>query len=141
MKLTRKEVLELGNGISMLLRADDNKYEFNYALIRNQSKLKGIMEEIGSVLETGRKERGRLQREHCAKNADDEPIMKNDNFTGLVGNTEYEAAMEAVNEKEKEYFKEEVEIESYTIKAKHLPKKINGLAQLAIQGLIEGEDE
>ena len=145
MKLTRKDCLETVNAIVTLLNADDNKYEFNYALIRNQSRLKPPTEEIGAVLNANQKERAKLQREHCEKNKDGEPVKikgpNGEHFTGLIGNAKYEDAIEKINDTETAFFKEEIEFEPYKIKKEYLPKTMNGLAQAGIQKLIEGAED
>ena len=131
-KMTRNEAV----GLNIMLRSFEGKTvgcEFDYARGKNLRKLKPEMEEINearSPLQAIEEERMALCKEHCAKNEDGTPKLKDNVFEGLEGNAAFEAAFEVIKAKVTDLEKlltslgeEEVEIDSHCLTLDKFPKE------------------
>jgi len=142
-KISNGDLLSLYSGISMLLDNDNNKYEFNYALIKNKHRIKKHFEEADEMIKMLEKERINLVSKYCDKDSDGKAIIKNNIYQGLQTgqNPDFDKLNEELIDKRKSFMKAEVEFEPYKIRKEHLPKTMNGSAQDAIFILLEEEEK
>jgi len=140
--LTREEALQVESAIDAILKREGNRFEFEYALVKNRRKLKAHNAETREDISIMQKELRALALEYCDKDDDGKPVMQNNMYAGLETgkHPEYDARTEEIHAAIKAKLKTPVELEPYLIKKEYLPSASLGTALIALMDFIEGEE-
>ena len=150
------EVVNIFDACSILLKMKGNRYEFNKEIAKIKRTVESNYNELIEELELIRKEANELTLEYCKKDQNGKPVIeevKDDTgkviakkYDGLMfgENPEYDERMKELNDKKRDFLKEESNIDleaiSITIKKNDLPLKsedFDGELQAQIQQYIE----
>lgn len=127
--------------------------KFAYAAHRNVSKIRTAVKEAEYTFgidkekeKEARDAREELKLEHCSKDENNEPIIKDGRYEGLDNDT-FEKAWEALAEEHKEvsearekFIKSDIEFEPFMVKAEHLPEGVT-TEMMELIGFMVMEEE
>ena len=107
-----------------------------------KKQLKSEVEEIVDMTKDLAKRVKEANIKYCTKK-DEKPVIVAGVYQGLEEGTkpDYDKIIEEINESNKEYVKEEIEIKGYKIPEKSVPKKLKGSFQEIIMNFMEETEE
>ena len=120
MKVSRKELNQLYKYISEIVDSKTEKYVYGllHACIRNKHKIKNFIEEMMDQQKMFQEQTTDLFLKYCNRDKDGKPIDINSGEK-----PEFDVERKDLEKISADYWKEEVEFESYTIDKKYFPKE------------------
>jgi hypothetical protein len=107
--MTLREVYDLQNALRTVSKMPGAR--FAYAVAKNQRQVDACIRKYEKKYRAPHEDEPKYQqarievcKTYCDKDEDGHPVLKNGTFQGLIGNTEFEAAMEALKEDYKGLF-------------------------------------
>lgn len=153
--MVRREIMSKVNELNSV--GELKGIKFAYAVNKNKKKFLKELKEIAKLMEMSEefkiyeKKRVEICEKFCEKDEEGKAIVKNNAYAGLKENAEFDSAMDALSEENKElinarkkqiseynnFLNEEFEIDIYKIKLEDVPSDISVNQLKSIEFMIE----